>query len=221
MKAVQNCETKSSEQTSLKIRKTAKGGIFMALSIEEIKLFYKLWLSVLQFTNKHHHVTDGLPEILVDTDTLNTKPEEVDRVSSYLLEHREILEDYVSENPDYLDQEELEIIRSWKYAVNGSFFLERILKKGGMLIPSNDLVYCVSPLVSSWEEMVRYHPLPVMVETALLPFKNQITFNGLLKMMPMMFGPGVRSNLKEAYSTVRKAGEIIDTADKLIESEKK
>lgn len=193
----------------------------MAFSTEDIKLFYKLWLSVLQFTNNRNHVTGGLPEVLVETDVLNTHPEEIDRVSSYLFEHREIFEDYASENPDHLDKEELETIRSWKYAVNGSFFLERILKKGGMLISDNDRVYCVSPLVSSWQEMVRYQQLPVMIETTLLPFKNQITYDGLLRKMPMMFGPGVRSNLKEVYSIVRKAGAIIDTADKLIESEKK
>lgn len=153
--------------------------------------------------------------------TYSTHPEEIDRVSSYLFEHREIFEDYASENPDHLDKEELETIRSWKYAVNGSFFLERILKKGGMLILDNDRVYCVSPFVSSWQEMVRDQQLPVMIETTLLPFKNQTTYDGLLRKMPMMFGPGVRSNLKEVYSTVRKAGAIIDTADKLIESEKK
>ncbi|WP_323088531.1 hypothetical protein [Allobaculum sp. JKK-2023] len=90
-----------------------------------------------------------------------------------------------------------------------------------MLILDNDRVYCVSPFVSNWQEMVRDQQLPVMIETTLLPFKNQTTYDGLLRKMPMMFGPGVRSNLKEVYSTVRKAGAIIDTADKLIESEKK
>ncbi|MEY8308381.1 hypothetical protein AAK899_02520 [Erysipelotrichaceae bacterium 51-3] len=191
----------------------------MALSNKEVILFYKLWLSLLQFVNNHYHISDSLPKVLEQPVGLDVQA--IARVASYLFEHLNIVDEYLSENPDHFDDEKLEIIRTWKYPVKGYFYVERILKKGAMLISLDGEVYCVSSLVSSWEEMVRNQSLPVIIQTVLLPFKDQITYASVMQGEPVSCGGGIQSQLKEKYLKAKRAGQIIDTAKRLIQSEKR
>jgi len=63
--------------------------------------------------NNHHHVSEGLPKGVEEPTGLDVQ--EIARIASYLFEHINIVDEYVSENPDHLDDEKLEIIHSWKY----------------------------------------------------------------------------------------------------------
>jgi len=83
------------------------------------------------------------------------------------------------------------------------------LKKGSIFISAKDLeVYSVLGLFSVWEEMFNYRPLPVMLEAALLPFRDKIITDGLVVPYHIVFGRGASTDFKDAYMNAKKMGKI-------------
>ncbi len=191
----------------------------MALSSSDVKLFYKLWLSVLQFVDTRYcisHVATqkGRPIVTMDEETIYN-------IASYMFDHREVIDEYVSENPGHFSSDELKIIQKWKYRVNTTFVIDRIVKKGAILIATNtSRVYCVEPILSSWDELTASHDLPASVETALLPFKNQIIFDSILKASSVELNPEMCEWVNAIYLKAKRKREIISSAAELIKSEK-
>ena len=54
-------------------------------------------------------------------------------------------------------------------------------------------------------------PLPVYVQAVLLPFENQIIYDGLLQSYAVVFGPGIRARLNEEYRNAREREGVITT----------
>ena len=53
--------------------------------------------------------------------------------------------------------------------------------------------------------------IPVLAETVLLPFGDEIITDGLLQSYNLMFGSGIRGELKEIYDDAKERGAIITT----------
>lgn len=51
--------------------------------------------------------------------------------------------------------------------------------------------------------------LPILVEAVLLPFRDQIVFDGILKPYRIIFGGGIRSNLNDVYRDAKERFGII------------
>lgn len=70
------------------------------------------------------------------------------------------------------------IISEWKKAVTDGFIVERHLKKGSILISTQNEVYQVCGITLSFEEISNM-PLPVLLKTTLISFKGVIIYDGL------------------------------------------
>ncbi len=77
-----------------------------------------------------------------------------------------------------LPAEHQNIISEWKKAVTDGFIVERHLKKGSILISTQNEVYQVCGITLSFEEILNM-PLPVLLKTTLIPFKDVIIYDGL------------------------------------------
>ncbi|MBI5932263.1 MAG: hypothetical protein HY867_01040 [Chloroflexi bacterium] len=130
-----------------------------------------------------------------------------------LWEHPELIDSFVNENPNNLPDEELEIVRRWKGFVKGSFFIFRHLKKGTIFIGEKDGVYSVHGILDPLDELIPSYALPQMAQAILLPFKGQITYDGLLSGYNVHFGGGIRSNLNHTYMTAKTRDRIISTLE--------
>jgi hypothetical protein len=71
-------------------------------------------------------------------------------------------------------------------------------------------LYGVVPLRSSFEEVLGWRPVPIWIKTLLLPFREQITYDGLITTYSIHFGPGIRSSLNESYSKLKEREGIIE-----------
>ncbi|OHA20182.1 MAG: hypothetical protein A2836_00500 [Candidatus Taylorbacteria bacterium RIFCSPHIGHO2_01_FULL_45_63] len=94
------------------------------------------------------------------------------------------------------------------------FFLMKYSEKQGMFLDSHTpppRVYAVSSLKSSFEEMFGLWPLPIYVEAVLLPFKNQIIYDGILYPRTITFGRGMTHSFNESYKEAKKKSGIITT----------
>ncbi len=137
--------------------------------------------------------------------------EEKAPVRSAVYENRPLIDDFIRENPAQLTDEDLAIVQSWReHAIVSDFFIERFLKKGAIFLGQGETdVYQVWGLYDSVQEVFEGAPLPIRVQTVLLPFKGHIVYDGLLSIYRIYFGSGVRASLRESYMAAKQNGRII------------
>lgn len=182
----------------------------MTLQPQDGALFFQLMWKL------QHHVNQKLSfhkevSTFEEYATLPTKKKLQARDA--LWEHPELIDSFVNENPNNLPEEELEIVRRWKGFVKGSFFIFRHLKKGTIFISEKDGVYSVHGILDPLEELIPSYALPRMVQAILLPFKGQITYDGLLAGYNVHFGGGYRADLNHTYMAAKTKDRIISTLE--------
>jgi hypothetical protein len=181
----------------------------MQVTIEEGKLFYKLFSALLGYVNGKLNL---IPEqFSVESEYTLLPPQARGKVRDALYEHRQLIDQFVAENPAGLSQEELEIVTSWKHALVGKFYIFRHLKKHTIFINISNQpykAYGVLGLADPIEEVVS-RPLPVLCNAVLLPFQGQIIYDGLIAPYSIMFGGGVRRHLNEDYNEAKQTFGII------------
>ncbi len=98
----------------------------MNLTFSEGKLFYDLYAALLSFVNRRLEVS---PVQFSDSAEYTTTPPEARvAIRDALFEHRELIDEFVAENPAQLKADDLEIVATWKHAVVGKFYVFRYLK---------------------------------------------------------------------------------------------
>ncbi len=133
-------------------------------------------------------------------------------VGDALWEHPEWITDYVERNPHALSSDELDIIDGWTDLIAGDFYVFRYLKKHTIFIRNED-VYGVLGLYDAIEDLLYPHKPPILVRTVLLPFKGRIIYDAVMRRHNIIFGSGIRSNLKERYMTAKQNRRIIVQLD--------
>ncbi|MFQ5615999.1 MAG: MoaD/ThiS family protein [Anaerolineales bacterium] len=59
--------------------------------------------------------------------------------------------------------------------------------------------------------MIPKQRLPILVKTSLLPFRDVITYDGLLNSFPVFFGGGIKSRLRDTYNRLKRREGIIES----------
>src|SRR6266702_2323285 len=99
----------------------------MLLTPQDAELFFKLHRTLMFFVNQRLKVVAddvGTPE-----EFAALAPEVRLKVRDALLDHTDLIESFVEQNPARLPDDELEIVRSWRHLVAGNFYIFRELKK--------------------------------------------------------------------------------------------
>ena len=97
----------------------------MNLTCDEGKLFYDLYAALLSFVNRKLKVSS---EQFADAqEYMSTPPEARLAIRDALFAQRELIDVFVKENPGSLPPDQLEVVRSWKHAVVGKFYIFRHL----------------------------------------------------------------------------------------------
>lgn len=179
----------------------------MKLSDKDGQLFYKLWLPLLDYVNKKCKVNKKLKNI-ANSQVLN--PTDVKEIANVLWNNTELIDEYLSQKGQSLPDEHKEIIKSWKCCIQGTFIMERHLKKGTIFISSEDEeVYQVYGIISSWEEMFPFSPMPLMLEATFIPFRDVIISDGLVLPYNILIGSNMKKQFKDIYMSAKKNGTII------------
>ena len=181
----------------------------MNLTSEEGKLFYDLYAILLSFVNRKLKVS---PEQFSDSrEYASTPPEARVAVRDALFSRRELIDEFVAENPAKLSSDELEIVGTWKHAVVGEFYVFRYLKKYTVFLTSGsspNKAYGVLGLADPMEEVIGPY-LPRLITTVLLPFQGKIIYDGLVSGYNITFGGGVKRRLNEEYKQAKETFGII------------
>ena len=113
------------------------------------------------------------------------------------------------ENLFLFSKEECEIINQWKYAVVGTFYVFRHLKKHTVFLNTEEKPksYGVRSLYTPLDEMFPFPP--VYAKAILIPFRNSIIYDGILYPYSITFGSGIKHNLNKEYQKSKKKFGII------------
>ncbi|MDK1119306.1 MAG: hypothetical protein QGM50_11045 [Anaerolineae bacterium] len=188
----------------------------MKLSKQDADLFFKLMWSLQNYVNLKMGI---LPDVETVDEYQKLPSSEKLTVRDALYDNIEIVDTYLEENPQDLSKEEMEIIKSWKKFQRGDFFIERVLKKYAIFI-GGEKVYAVLALYDPIEDVFPYGSIPYYAKAVLLPFKGYIIYDGLLQGYSVMFGGGIKFDLKETYMAAKQNCEIIESFDPKKQAEK-
>ncbi len=180
----------------------------MTLTQAEAEHFYKLFKSVCWYVNQHEEC------FCEDADYRTAEainPEHMESLFDLFFEDDDLNDCYRKENPDSFSDEELEIVNQWRNGVKGNFIVERILKKGAMLIGTEDRVYQMVGLITEPDEMVYF--LPMAISTILLPYKGKIVYSSTFRELPLRFGGGMKKVLKNTYLDAKANNTIITSLE--------
>jgi len=180
----------------------------MLLTVPEVVLFFKLHRSLMFYVNQRLQV---VPDDLAGPEEFAALSPEVRlKVRNALLDHTGLLQSFVEENPAHLSDDELAIVGSWRHLVAGKFYILRELKKYTVFLSSHQqpIAYGVLALSQPFEEVIG-PILPHFTETALLPFKGRIIYDGLMTSYRISFGPGIRRRLNEEFKQAKALHGIV------------
>lgn len=182
----------------------------MNLPTAEMELFYKLHGSWLAFVNRELKI---IPEDMPAQEIYQLPSEQLFRLRDVSYDQPDLLEHYLAANPDQFPPDELLIVAGWRYRVAGDFYIMRHLKKYSVLMSAEESphLYGVMGLYDPLDVVIGGAPLPVLVKAVLMPFRDRITYDGFLRMYPILFGRGIRSTLNETYSQLKEREGIIES----------
>ncbi len=185
----------------------------MKLSKQEAELYYELMWALQFFVNQRLNL---LPSVNTLKDYAICTAEEKFKVRKALFENKKWFDLFVKENPQQFSEDNLSIIKSWQNFIRGEFYIERFLKKQAIFIAQDNRVFGVCGILDGFDEMIHPSNLPLLVRTVLLPFSGRIIYDGLFEPYSVMFGSGIRGDLKETYLRAKQKNRIIESFDEPI-----
>lgn len=182
----------------------------MYLAEADATLFYKLMFGLQFYVSQQLNLQ---PKAKTQEVYNKLDQQEKLKVRNAVYEHPALIDTFLKENPATFAAEELAIVAEWKNFVAGDFFIERYLKKYSIWIGDGSpaKVYGVLGITQSIEDFIDRAYLPLRVQSVLLPFKGQIIYDGLLIPYNILFGSGIKAELKEEYLAAKQNGRILET----------
>lgn len=179
------------------------------LPAEDAALFIRLQVALLFYVNRKLGLVPG-----VDSEEAFRKSSMEDKVKirDSLYASPQLIDSFVAENPARLSPDELALFALWKQAVFGKFYILRHLKRYAVFLDNQDppKAYGVLGITDEIESLFMRDP-PILVETALLPWRNKIIYDGLVQSYNVYFGAGIRASLNRSYQRARAITGIIET----------
>ena len=184
----------------------------MRLPPEQVKRFYHIWFELLHYVHEQRNLAPNFPDTPM---AMSISPDDALQLRNALWADDALLESFIATNPAGLPSADLVLVASWKYRVDGIFFIVRHLKKYSVFLSEQPAAhaYGVLGLVSPIEEVVSYS-LPIYTHAVLLPFEGQITYDSLLDPYSITFGPGFRSGVNDANRNAQEREGIITTLER-------
>ena len=180
----------------------------MKLPISEVERFYKLHPALMLYANQQlglvRHVTT-IPQLM------SMPEEERYELRSAFYENIHVIDAFVQDNPQRFSADELAIVDSWKHLVQGQFYVFRHLKRYTVFLDQDSppKAYGVLALHDDFEDIFPH--VPILIETVLLPFKDQIIYDGQCRYYNIFFGRGIARSLNDSYQLAKAQYGIITT----------
>ncbi len=181
------------------------------LSEKEVEQFYRLKHSLYIFADKKLNVLKDKKDW---QDVGNNDLEDVKKVRDYIFQKNiDIIDQYLSKNPDNFNEDDLKILSSWKKAILCDEAILFKHTKENSLFLVKDNVYAVAGLMESFNEIFEGYA-PLFIAIIILPFKERLVHEGLFLPYAVSIGKSMAGQIiAEAEEIIMKRG-IISRLDK-------
>jgi len=179
----------------------------MTLTDIEYKTFLKIHIDFLFFVGQKSKIIDDTIDIKKFVDTnFSVKL----KCRDFFLDHKDLLDDYLTTNFDKLTTEQISILTGFKKAITSDFVIFKCLTNNAIFVDTKDnKFYAVKALGDSFDHF--FDRFPVLVKTTLLPFKDKIVYDGFIRPTGIHFSSGMTSTMKEEYKLAKKNNQILTT----------
>lgn len=162
---------------------------------DDVKTFFKIYLGLLEYANKKLRVTN-LKKIYRKKDLPSEK---LTKIRDALFKnHRNIIDDFIKDNPFNFNDDELKILDNFKFGIIDQFIIVEHRQDCTIVCTKNNVSYKIKGLYSNIGEII---PAPALTEMLILPFRNVITYDGLISAYPISMGPGIIKMINELSKT--------------------
>jgi hypothetical protein len=175
----------------------------MILDPDDCKQFFKLHKALTLFVNERLKLFKRPARTANEIVALPI--EQRNKLREALVEHVDLIDAFVEENPFGLNPEELGIVSSWHDLVAGEFSVLRFLKKYTVFMTARrpPVAYGVVALSEPLGQVIQ-DELPFFCKAVLLPFRGRIVYDGVLSGYDILIGSNIRRELKEACNDAKK-----------------
>ena len=178
--------------------------LLMKLQKSDANLFFKLMWSLHLYANGRLRLYPRLGSNLKRY--ASTRTEIKNEIRTAVYDNYYLLDEFITENPQRFTAVELRLLRSWRQAIMGDFYVERFLKQGAIFISRspNPQIFLVQGLHESLADFFADYDLPLLVSSVLLPFKGRIIYDGLLDVYDVALNSKIKRDLREMYGNARR-----------------
>ena len=154
------------------------------LSNNDAKLFYKLYFGMLEYTNKKYKIR---PKLKIS----QQKGVDLEEIQ-YVIEHfwkikDEVIDEFIKINPYKFNKEEIKIINEFKQGFRDVFIIGKYEIDYTVILNMNK-TYMIKGLYDNIDEIVSYKDLPQPVMMTIMPFKDQLIYDGLIQPLNIKMG---------------------------------
>ena len=172
----------------------------------ERQRFYELWYRLLAFVNQKYRVSP----VPINPLYPSTHDElELRKISTQLWDNPEIIGEFLASAD--LSDDDANLLRSWQtHHRRGQFVLMEYTPEHALLmsVGQEPLVYAVKGMTASIAQVMR-RPLPVVLDTVLLPFGDCIIYDSFMGSYPLSFSADLRQVIEDDYAQVKSQHGII------------
>jgi len=169
----------------------------MKLSNREIKEFYEVWFKLLRVVNEKHNISP-LSKTLTHGEVSS---EETSDLRDYIWTHPECIDEAITNENIDLNDREMSVLKDWRnrYIYSDFIMLEHRSNHTVFMDIKNDMrLYAVTGVTELLKKVYPKRLMPIVVKTALLPFKSKIIYDGSLGMI----SPDELEFPRDTYSNV-------------------
>ena len=170
------------------------------LSKKDVKLFYKIYFALLEFTNNKYKINTNIK--IYNREGINPS-DIIDIVNKYWENKDQITLEFCMSNPFKFNSEELKLAGEFKKGIKNVFIICKYELEYTAFM-GNDKVYMVKGLNVNIDEVIPYGALPAVVTTSIIPFKDNLVYDGILSEFPIKLGVGFEKMVERDYDSTIK-----------------
>ena len=124
-----------------------------------------------------------------------------------------IITDFLKRNPEHFTSDELDIIARFKTHVRGDYILINSTRDRALLLALDGdpaKAYAVLGLTDALIDVSPYGIGTYFTEVVLLPWKDEIIWDGLCSIKPVILGRNYLRSFTETYKEIERAGKVIN-----------
>jgi hypothetical protein len=177
---------------------------------QDVDSFFKLLHPLHYFANQELEVVKGIASF-EQFENLSQNYRLI--VREALWNHLDLIPAFVRKNPQEFTPDELGIVQRWIHCIHDNFMVMEYTPEYSAFIPNSDATKAYGVLGSHSHFNIMFGSrLPVMVSTVLLPFKNHIIYDGIVKFGDFEHSPRgelYRQLMVATYAQLRKSQKVI------------